>query len=361
MTDFTALLKKENAAITIKHPMRPVENGETIIYPPTYAGANKKSSYNIDEIKIGEKVIGNICVIDSVGSQANRMEPIFKEEPYSRLVPAINVEVRNKKRENEVADIISVLDAGHRIADAIVRFSSLHEEIKNVFSAAGKGNALPLAKLAPTSIVFGCWDSRDTGVKIPRIVRSTIRARNVHELTRSATYFIPTDYTVTEAISKKEAKDAEEAAITKPAKASTVGLANALDTANLGGVLLTQDSELLRESVLSLSALRRIRTESPEVTIKMQQYILGLSLVALTAPQDALLRMGCELTGDPENPMCMECVGHDGSREAMPITHEAALSFAQETANAFGVGESRTVVFDPNMAKEALNKAKKDK
>jgi CRISPR-associated protein Csb1 len=359
INEFTKLLKKDYAAIVVKQSMRPVEGDNCIIYPPTYAGNNSKSIYNIDKIQEGDKVVGNVCVIDSVGSQANRMEPLFKEEPYSELVPAIDVEVRDKK--NQPVDSVSVFDAGHRIADAIVRFSDLNADIKSAFVAAGKGDALPLCKLAPTSAVFGCWDSRDSGVKIPRIVRSTIRACNVHELTRSATYFIPTDYSVTEAISAKEAKAAEETVATKPAKASTEGLANAIDTRNRGGVKLTDQSELLRESVLSLSALRRLKTDTSEATVKLQRYILGLAFVALTAPQDALLRMGCELTGDPENPMRMECVKHDGTREVMTLTHEDALAFARSAADAFGVGENRAACFDAKQAKAALDAAKKEK
>lgn len=360
MTDLATLLNNDYAALTVKQPMRPVEDGETIIYPPTYAGANKKSTYNIDDIKEGDKVVGNVCVIDSVGSQANRMEPLFKDEPYSGLVPTINVEVKDKK--GEVQDVVSVLDAGHRIADAVIRFSDLRNDIHEAFTAAGKGDAQPLGKLAPTSIVFGCWDSRDTGVKIPRVVRSTIRARNVQELTRSATYFASTDYTTTDAISEKEAKEAEQAAVTTPAKASTVGLANALDTRSHGGVLLTDKSELIRESVLSLSALRRVKAVDVEDTQRLQQYILGLALVALTAPQEPLLRMGCELTGDPNNPMEMEAVRHNGTRESVSITHDQALEFAKSATETFGVEtEPKKAVFDSQLAKDALAAAKKDK
>ena len=36
-----------------------------------------------------------------------------------------------------------------------------------------KGDPTPLAKIAPTSLVFGVWDSRDTQAKLPRLVAST--------------------------------------------------------------------------------------------------------------------------------------------------------------------------------------------
>ena len=49
------------------------EDGEDqIIYPPTYADVG----YNIDTLADGTRV----ALIDSVGSQANRLEPAFKSD-----------------------------------------------------------------------------------------------------------------------------------------------------------------------------------------------------------------------------------------------------------------------------------------
>lgn len=348
------LMEEENVALVKREYLKPVEGDDAIIFPPTYA----EIGYNIDSIKVDDKTVGNVCLIDSVGSQANRMEPIFKAEPYSSLIPQIHVEIQ-KKVTKEVLETVDILDAGHRIADAVIRFSNIAEEIKNAFLEAKKGNKLPLAKLAPTSFVFGCWDSRDTGVKIPRIVRSTIRAHNVSKLTRSATYFVPTDYyTETGAISGKDAEEAEKASAEKPAKASTVGLANALANKSHGGVLLSKDSILLRESVLSLSALRQLKGNDDE-TENLLKYILGLSLVAITAPQDHLLRMGCELTTDPEKKASWSRVKNDGTREDITLNHSDILKFAQDNASKFGIGKSQTAIFDPNLAQKALEKAKK--
>src|SRR5262249_15681936 len=59
---------------------------------------------------------------------------------------------------------------------------------KSMFKAVRKGDAEPLAKIAPTSLVFGVWDSRDTQSKLPRLIASTILAFDVCELKRSAQY-----------------------------------------------------------------------------------------------------------------------------------------------------------------------------
>src|SRR5260221_5522517 len=148
----------------------PVEGSDAIIFPPTYAppeGTRKEDwlGYNIDTLEDGTKV----CQIDSVGSQANRIEPIFKRAPYAQLVPQVVVKAGTRE--------VHLLEAGHRAADAIVRFSDLGQELWDAFKALlDAGNAEPLARMAPTSLIFGGWDSRATQVKMPRIVRSVIRA-----------------------------------------------------------------------------------------------------------------------------------------------------------------------------------------
>ena len=335
--------------------LKPVEGSDAIIYPPTYPDIG----YNVDKIKVDDKIVGNVCLIDSIGSQANRMEPIFKEEPYSSLIPAVLVDIKKSGRD-EVINTVDILDAGHRIADAVIRFSNMAEEIETAFKNAEKGNALALAKLAPTSLVFGCWDSRGTGMKLPRIVRSTIRAQNVHPLYRSAVYFVPTDYVEAGAILDKDKEEAEKAIATKPAKASTVGLANALATKSHGGVLLSENSILMREAVLSLSALRRLKViNNHKETSNLQKYILGLSLVAITAPIDPLLRMGCELTTDPDNQTTWHVVNNDGNREEIKLDHQKIIEFAKKNAEEFGIGESRTAIFDPKLAKKTLKNAGK--
>jgi len=59
----------------------------------------------------------------------------------------------------------------------VLRFSDKWEHLRAAFLAIReKRDATPLAKLAPTSVLFGVWDSRDKQVKQPRIVGSTIRA-----------------------------------------------------------------------------------------------------------------------------------------------------------------------------------------
>jgi CRISPR-associated protein Csb1 len=60
-------------ALHLKQKLLPVEGEGAVISPPTYADIG----YNIDLLSDGTKV----CTIDSVGSQANRMEPDLTRNP----------------------------------------------------------------------------------------------------------------------------------------------------------------------------------------------------------------------------------------------------------------------------------------
>jgi CRISPR-associated protein Csb1 len=195
-------------ALHLKQKLLPVEGEGAVIFPPTYADIG----YNIDILSDGTKV----CTIDSVGSQANRMEPIFRaagagepKNPLAGLVPQIDIAYGNEKK-------ISILEAGRRLGDAIIRTSKsdafdLPGAAREAFDNFLRGDATAIAKLAPTSLVFGVWDSRDTQAKLPRIVQSVIRAWDVSELKRSAQYNPALDYADLGVFSDKDKQAAENA------------------------------------------------------------------------------------------------------------------------------------------------------
>ena len=187
-------------ALSVKQHLVPIEGESGVFFPPTYAGVG----YNIDVLSDGTKV----ATVDSVGAQANRMEPIFKSGPggdpvLARLVPQVVFELGDGRS-------VSVLDAGHRLGDAIVRSSSLKDDARAAFATfLETGDATAIAKLAPTSLVFGVWDSRDTQAKLPRIVQSVIRAFDVDVLKRSAQYVPPIDYASLDVFSEEEKAKSE--------------------------------------------------------------------------------------------------------------------------------------------------------
>ena len=333
------------AALTLREHLMPVDGEDGIIFPPTFAGelgeGKQGSTYVIDELRGGGS-----CLIDSVGSQANRIEPIFLREPYRSLVPQIVI----RAGEQEV----NLLQVGHRAADAAVRFSGLTAELDEAFEAwARKKDASKLAHIAPTSLVFGAWDSRRTQAKIPRAVTSVIRAYDVELLSRKSQYIPPLDYdgVVEDAIIKDDEKAGGE-----------LGLGH-VPAARSGGGIIARGG-IRRDAVLNLAAIRALGASDAAERARLIRYILGLALVSISAPMDLDLRQGCILVRNPEKPSVAEVVRSDGKRDPARPDHQAFLKYAVEAAGRFEVAKGRTVDFDPKQVRafyDDKRKARKGK
>src|SRR6266550_3330298 len=139
------------AALVFHRTLLPVEGKDAWIFPPTFALSESADDdeegnggdYQVDPLPDDARC--NVCLLDSVGSQANRMEPVFKQGDYATLVPQRIVQMKS-------GDSVNLLDAGHRAADAVVRFSkNLGPQVWAAFDAIKKtGDCSALAKLAPT-------------------------------------------------------------------------------------------------------------------------------------------------------------------------------------------------------------------
>lgn len=345
------------AALVIRESLIPVEGKDGVVFPATYAaGTNFKGGYNIDSPKGKEEQ--NVCLIDSVGSQANRMEPLFKKPPYDELVPQIIFRAGGDKE-------INLLDVGHRAGDAIVRCTELQDTLEKAFKAVLSFNHEPLGEIAPTSLVFGVWDSRNTQAKLPRLIASTIRAFNVRKLTRSAQYSPPLDYSKQEVFTEEEKQKAEGDSKNPLAQQGFVAHPA---TGSHGGVIA--DEGIRRDAVLSLAALRLLKTkedgDAKKKRLTLRRYIFGLALTAFTAPTENYLRQGCMLVNDPENPAKIEEVHRNGQRTSINFDHEDALAFAQKAMQEFwkdktesGVPPNQTFQFDPDKARKDVQEAKK--
>lgn len=324
-------------ALHLKQTLLPVEGEGGIIFPPTYADIG----YNIDELSDGTKVV----TIDSVGSQANRIEPIFKREPYAALVPQIEIGYGNEK-------VLSILEAGHRLGDAVIRSTELQAPAQKAFRFLLDSNdASAIAKLAPTSLVFGVWDSRDTQAKLPRIVQSVIRAWDVTPLRRSAQYNPALDYAALEVFSEEDKQKAEGRAESPLAQRGFVHVPAA---GTLGGVVAR--GPIVRDVTVNLVALRRLNGDNG---VALRRYILGLSLVAAVEPIDAFLRQGCLLVPDTGTPSSWTLVGRKGERTPVSLDQSTVRAYAQSVAKAFGVGQNKRVVFNKELAKQDAKKADK--
>lgn len=390
ITDFaTEFLADNVVAIIIKQQLLPDDVENPVIFPPTYLKAKgkaqddekekkeskkeqQKSVYNLDDLGNGD----NVCEIDSPQSDGNRSEPLFKSSALRHLVPQIEISAGST--------ICNLLDAGHRAGDALVRFSSLAAEFHAAFTRAEVGDHSALATLAPTSLLYGAWDSRSTQTKLQRIIKAGIRAQNVRPLTKSATFIPAVDYVGVGAI--KAELDVGEG---DSNPLSSEGMKHALASQTLGGVRLTDLKRLVRTIKINLVALRQLKavvdspkpednvsderkkeleelkakakTGTEQRTTCLRNYILGLALTAATSDPDLNLREGCNLRIIGEDRWVL--VRHRRDDEPITISRSEVLRFAGAAAKKFfeamGIDfekKDRTEVrFEKDVAEEFLS------
>jgi CRISPR-associated protein Csb1 len=370
-------------AFIIKQELRPVDEEDPVIFPPAYPMTSYKSrvhtirdgdyrvsielppdskadknekkedqkpGYNIDRFPDGT----NSCEIDSPQSQSNRIEPRFKKIKNGTLVPQIEIKVGK--------ETVNLLDAGHRAADAVVRMSSLADKFHNAFVAAKSRNYFELAKYAPTSLVFGVWDSRSTYEKRQRILKAHIRVTNVQERSKSAQYTPAVDYTGSGAL--WEGIEKEEGGKNN---LSAEGMKHALSTQTVGGVMMKPESKLVRTVILNIAALRELRSVTDNQTEALQKYILGLALVSAVAEPDLNLREGCNLRfkGEQTTKLVYRSKECDGA----PLDASKVEDFAMTAAKAFfeiaqidfDRKDHRDAIFQTSVAEDFLSKSKAER
>ncbi|MFN0198913.1 MAG: type I-U CRISPR-associated RAMP protein Csb1/Cas7u [Planctomycetaceae bacterium] len=320
-------------------------SSDDIVFPPSYANPSEKKDdppvYNIDIVDPADPS-KNVCVLDSVPSQANRMEPLFGLPKYLALVPQYSVKL------TEDSPPISILEVGHRLADAVFRGTALRDPIVQAFKNYSRGNAAPLARLGATSLVFGVWDSRGTGVKVPRLINSIVRAFNVTQLKRSAQYSPPIKYEQEGLIpAGLEGKPADH------------GLADVPSSHKIGGVQIHGD--IRRDFSLNLSTLRALKGANADETEKLQRYILSLALLAFTATPESTLRQGCQLLPKGK-PTWKQFFATGDESDWVPDSLNIA-DFAAAAASDFGVvqPQNQPLVFDKKLLKTSIDADAKKK
>lgn len=176
------------AAFRCRRRLQPAGGQGDKVFPPTFAGA----VYAVEQRRIpGKEGTVSCVVLDTVQSQANRMELALQEAVDSGAIsiPLVEVDfgdsdptgdIDGDKKANRLIDAIgkvTSLQVPHRLADAILRDSEIvsnngKDEKRIAFRQSPKGkalntvslaNATALFELCPTALVFGMWDS--TGPK----------------------------------------------------------------------------------------------------------------------------------------------------------------------------------------------------
>ncbi len=344
--------RNARVALVRRELLLPVAGPGAVIFPPTFAKPDVKGERG--SIYVTDQLPGGLTtLLDTVGSQANRMEALFlpPSGPFQNLVPQI--EFTAERGEGKPPVTVNLLEAGHRAADAVARFSDLAPDVTRAFRAIEDGrDYVPMAKISPLSLVFGVWDSRGfsgTRTKVPRMITSTVRAHDVSVLSRAAQY-VP-------ALRRKMDKGEIEqmAGATSETKLSEDGLAEVPAPPGLGG--LVSRGPIVREGILSLVALRNLGGGDEGSTLKLRRYVLGLALAALSAPLSPEYRSGCILVPDPSSPAQVELVSRDGVRTPCDLGDGEA--YARLAAEEFGVTKGiAKQTFDWKVVKKEIQKKK---
>ena len=352
-----AAVEGDVVALRSRLRLQPAGGEGDKIYPPTYGdgGDDYKYAYEIrtrrsDKQQEVDDSNGQsyTVLLDSVASQANRAEQAlldaYLEGKITFPVPYIdfsNVDVITEY------DRLTVLDAPHRIADAIFRDSELNgelfrkSEIGKRITDASPRNATGIYQYSPSALLFGMWDSTGPkgglGNKFQRAYVSEIVGHDANFGVRVGSRIdplqigrLPKDQVVynhkdPDEVWTTEATDAEvEKGKPKPAsRGSGEGTAGQPSKVNHGNILPARDgtaggvtiSYAEQISVLSLATLRKLRFDgygaAPQAAARTAVAALGIAAMHYGWRSDFDLRSRCLLIAE-QSPQ-LEILHRDGT------------------------------------------------
>jgi CRISPR-associated protein Csb1 len=348
------------------------------VFPPTYVKEGKSETKYAMERRIVDGKAVDTVLLDSVASQANRIEEALLEGWRRKELsfPVVQVDFDG---EEGLADLeqITTLQAPHRIADALLRDSIDPDgtpfrmtSIGQEFTDSRTNHATGMYKHCPTALVFGVWDSTGPkgglGAKFQRCLVSEIvgyyAVAGVKVASRIdpagiqkqagpvyASRLSPGDWTTDpkEAVlekgkpqefSRKGAGDKGS-----PATINHGNIPPGIDHAS-GGVTI---SHAVHTVVLSLAGLRRLRFQTTvdgtrlpadrrdEAEIAARTALAALALAGVTyqAEQGYDLRSRSLLV--PTHPLVLEIVSrHGGDPGCYQLDREAAAALLAQASSA---------------------------
>ncbi len=343
---------RDDAALRRRQRLQPAGGQGDKIFPPTYPGANNSPTHVFELRRIdGEE---KICVlIDSVQSQANRMEEslLAAAQAGGIRLPRLVVDFPGSGINSVPA--ISVLEAPHRVFDAILR-DSLHgdkpfrdSDLGQSLRLATPADATAIFEAAPTALLFGAWNSTGEGgglgAKFARVIMSEVIAvdvpagkavdsrtgdvifRNAGRRTGSRIdpLGIPRSIEVFKDSDGDWAHDkADLGKSAKAARPSEINHGNIAPTIDMLGVTC---DHALQTVVVSFAGLRRLRFGAdPERDLAARTYLAALGIAAAVEAdrQGRAFRSRCDLVCDGLAPL--EVVAADGGASEVLIDPDAA-------------------------------------
>ena len=311
-----ALLDDTVEALTYQQYLAPLIPGDSAVFPPTYATKEKGvkcSKYTLNRSRDGKLNVA----MDSTSSQANRSEAMFKEPAFKNLVPQITISAGGK------VPTVNLLDVGHRLGDSYVVGSTMRKDIDRVVQAFNDNNAIPMAQLAPTTLLYGTMQVRMFNFKRPALLRSEITAYDVTEVMRSSQYSPP--------VAIRELLPDLDKKLTSGLSSAGL-LPNPVASNRVGGVIVT--GNIVRTSSLLLKWLRDI-PPTDATGLLLHRYLLGLALVSLTYDFSYSLRQGCYLMEDVTRPPSILLAVRGEGYYTVEMTQQDAVKFAKTAAAEF--------------------------
>ena len=362
-------------ALRSRMELQPADGPGGKIFPPTYA-VNAAHKYAVETRHVHDRDTGErevqTVLLDSVASQANRAELALLEgwELQELAFPVPYVDFATDDGEFDDIGRLTVLEAPHRLADAIFRDSLLDgtlfrlSDIGRAITDAQPRNATELYRYSPTALLFGQWDSTGPkgglGSKFQRAYVSEIVGHDVQVGAKVGSRLDPLQierlgpdqiaynhadpaqvwtFEPSEAVQLKGGKPepasrgSDAGSAGQPSKINHGNIAPGID-AQSGGVTI---SRAIQTTVVSLAALRRLRfaghDRAAEVSARTAVAALGVAAVAYQHEMDFDLRSRCLLI--PEHEPRIELVGRDGApAESVDISREAAAAIVADAARA---------------------------
>ena len=362
----------EAVALRMRKTLQPAGGPGDKVFPPTYA-VSRGHRYATEERQLGDRVSETVVLLDSVASQANRAELALLEgwERGELRFPVPLVDFTSEEVDDEVADVgkLTVLEAPHRLADAIFRDSLLDgtlfrlSDMGRAITDAQPRNATALFRNSPTGLLFGMWDS--TGpkgglgskfqrafvseiigldAKIGQKVGSRLDPLQIEREAAGRQIYVHKDpdqvWTLDDAEAERQKGKPKVKGDGRPSEINHGNVAPSID-AEAGGVTISQ---AVQTTVISLAALRRLRfpghSREAETAARTAVAALGVAAVAYQHEMDYDLRSRCLLL--PDHPPRIELLGRNGSpAETVDIDRSAAaalLNQAAAHADELGIG-----------------------
>lgn len=340
------------------------------VFPPSYmAEGGAQHKYAVEERVKDDGTQTTTILLDSVASQANRAEMALLEG-YNRGEISFPVPYVDFTGCDDVTDYkkITVLEAPHRLADAIFRDSLLDgtlfrlSEVGRAITDSTPRNATSMFRYSPTSLLFGLWDA--TGPKgglgskfqrayvseivgfdaiVGKKVGSRIDPLQIERVASDERVFNSSEpdevWTHILDNAKKDKKGKPEYASRGSGK-SEAGQPSKINHGNIPPVIDNQAggatvSKCLQTTLISLAALRRLRfggvSREAETAARTAVAALGVAAIAYQYEMDYDLRSRCLLL--PTRPPSLELLGRDGSvGETVDVNRDVAAKILTRAA-----------------------------